>query len=285
MAENSGIEWTHHTFNPWMGCTKVSPACKFCYAERDMDHRYGRVAWGAAGTRVVTSKANWRKPVQWDREAKQQGIRYRVFCASLADVFEDWTANMSNTDGQLVSSTMQDIRLNLFRLIDATPNLDWLLLTKRPENIRRMWEPFDWQAVGDMPARSNVWLGTSVETSQYLGRIDSLKAAHGLCQNLFLSMEPLLGNVSTLGEYIDGIDWVITGGESGPEARPTNPDWFRCVRDQCATHDVPFFFKQWGEFDCNGEWVGKKNAGRILDGVLHDSYPKPLDTESTGKGE
>jgi len=274
MAENSGIEWTHHTFNPWMGCMKVSPACKFCYAERDMDNRFGRVSWGPAGTRVITSKANWKKPVQWDRDAKQRGIRYRVFCASLADVFEDWTANMTNPDGQLGSATMQDMRSDLFRLIDATPNLDWLLLTKRPENIRRMWEPFDWQAVGDMPRRPNVWLGTSVETAQYLGRIDALKASHGLCQNLFLSMEPLLGNVSTLGEYLDGIDWVIAGGESGPEARPTNPDWFRSVRDQCQTNNVPFFFKQWGEFDSNGKRVGKKNAGRILDGVLHDDYPR-----------
>lgn len=328
MAENSKIEWTNSTFNPWLGCTKVSPACKYCYAERDMDHRYKKVAWGPNGTRVLTSDDNWKKPIKWNREAFGEAIksdrvagRPRVFCASLADVFEDWKGPIvdhhggrlrvspvgawvsagplgAETDMQRMSDdfrdvTMDDIRARLFRLIDATPNLDWLLLTKRPENIRAKWHPFDWQTPSDVPHRKNVWLGTSVESSEYLHRIDSLKAAGGLADVLFISAEPVVGPMPTLGEHLGGIDWVIAGGESGPEARPSHPDWFRSIRDQCEMHNVPFHFKQWGEWlpmsqgGTNGamhEWesgeygecsicVGKKAAGRILDGLLHDEYP------------
>jgi protein gp37 len=273
MAENSKIEWTDHTFNPWMGCTKVSPACKNCYAERDMDHRYGKVAWGPSGTRVKTSEDNWRKPLRWNREAKEQSIRYRVFCASLADVFEDWKGPMVDHHGEQIDSTMDDLRRDLFELIDATPNLDWLLLTKRPENIRAKWHPFNWQTPSDVPHRSNVWLGTSVESSDYLSRIDSLKAAGGLASVLFISAEPVVGPMPTLGEYLGGIDWVITGGESGPDARPADPEWFRSIRDQCEMHNVPFHFKQWGEFDEHQKRVGKKAAGRLLDGEEHDGVP------------
>lgn len=279
MAENSKIEWTDHTFNPWMGCTKVSPACANCYAERDFDHRYGKVKWGPTGTRVLTSDANWQKPLQWNRTAESLGVRYRVFCASLADVFEDWTGPIHNSRGKLLNQnleeasnadmhndellTMDSVRRSMFDLIDRTPNLDWLLLTKRPENIRRMWH-------GNR--RENVWLGASVESADYLHRIDSLKATW-LCSVLFLSCEPVVGPMPTLGEHIDGIDWVITGGESGPSARPADPDWFRSIRDQCAAHDVPFHFKQWGEFDEHQVRVGKKNAGRMLDGETHDGLP------------
>lgn len=100
MAENSHISWTDNTFNPWMGCTKVSPACQHCYAERDMDHRYGKVSWGPNGNRVKTSEANWRKPLRWNREATDSGKRLYVFCASLADVFEDWKGPIVNAAGQ-----------------------------------------------------------------------------------------------------------------------------------------------------------------------------------------
>jgi protein gp37 len=103
MAENSGISWTDNTFNPWMGCTKVSPACKFCYAERDMDHRHGKVAWGPSGTRVLTSDQNWQKPVKWNREADKSGKRLRVFCASLADVFEDWQGPIVGPHGNRIA--------------------------------------------------------------------------------------------------------------------------------------------------------------------------------------
>lgn len=336
MAENSGISWTHHTFNPWMGCTKVSPACKNCYAERDMDKRYGKVAWGPSGTRVLTSDENWKKPVRWNREAGEKGIRYRVFCASLADVFEEWNGpihdNKGNAlriseDGRITDCidwtrplTMGDVRNRLFALIDATPNIDWLLLTKRPDNITKMWPkvacdnrvceaakgsgvycPHDSCDVEDgirLAKRENTWLGTSVENSDYLSRVDSLKSAGGLASVLFLSCEPLLGPIPTLGEHLDGIDWVIAGGESGPDAREVNPMWFRSIRDQCEPLEIPFHFKQWGEwlpdtqnpdmdssalpYDCTfAIRVGTKKAGRLLDGVLHDAFPLELASAAT----
>ena len=143
MAENSRIEWTTHTFNPWMGCQKVSPGCDHCYAEALMDTRYGKVQWGPHGVRVRTAPANWRKPLQWAKAARVDGIRPRVFCASLADVFDN-----KAPDGA---------RADLFALIRQTPELDWLLLTKRPENIAKMLPP-DW---GE--GYPNVWLGTTVE--------------------------------------------------------------------------------------------------------------------------
>lgn len=273
MAETK-IEWADYTFNPWIGCTKVSPACAHCYAERDFDHRYGKVKWGPNGTRVLTSDANWKEPIKWERQAAREfGLwsrneslpkdpprRKRVFCASLADVFEDWDGEMKDHHGNTLPVYMQDVRNRLFDLIDDTPNLDWLLLTKRPENIARMWTDYKYSACasGDCPHehmdqcetkyRENVWLGCSVESSDYLHRIDSLKAAGGLARFLFLSMEPVVGPMPTLGEYLDGIDWVIAGGESGPKARPSHVDWFRSIRDQCAFLEVPFLFKQWGEW-------------------------------------
>jgi len=328
MAETK-IEWADYTFNPWMGCTKVSPACAHCYAERDFDHRYNKVQWGPSGTRVLTSDANWKKPLKWNSEAAENGVRYRVFCASLADVFEDWHGPIYNSsgrelwidgrgpfvrgenyqgDGRLL--TMDDVRRRLFELIDATPNLDWLILTKRPENIRRMWidEKKPWRATGKWH-RDNVWLGTSVENQEYADqRIPELLKCRDLSPVLFLSCEPLLGpvefsNVTKRSDAIqqlgkralDGIDWVIAGGESGPDARPSNPAWFRSLRDQCTAAKVPFHFKQWGEFGpdetatpvqknnavyevCeHGERVyrvGKNNAGRVLDGELHDGLPR-----------
>ena len=301
MAETK-IEWADYTFNPWMGCTKVSPACAHCYAERDFDHRYGKVKWGPSGTRVLTSDANWKKPIKWNREAEKAGTRPRVFCASLADVFEDWDGHILDSKGEVVwnecaneTLNMQDVRNRLFDLIDATPHLDWLLLTKRPENIGRMWPatpcdgrvcdasvksrvfcPHDSCDVADgirQGFRKNVWLGCSVECSDYLHRIDSLKAAGGLARFLFLSMEPVVGPMPTLGEYMDGIDWVIAGGESGPKARPSHVDWFRSIRDQCAFLEVPMLFKQWGEHDAEGNRVGKAIAGRMLDGRFHDEFP------------
>lgn len=277
MAENSKIEWTDHTFNPWMGCTKVSPACQNCYAERDMDHRYGKVAWGPKGTRVLTSEANWRKPLRWEREARETGKPLRVFCASLADVFEDWGGNLLNSKGVPVFN-MGWVRKRLFKLIESTPNLIWLLLTKRPENIRQFWpSPKLFQ---------NVWLGTSIENQEWTDkRLPYLHEAKraGIVLTTFVSAEPLVGPVVLQGNFggtyynhlgQSGIDWVITGGESGPNARPCDPDWFRSLRDQCELTETPFHFKQWGEFDENGERVGKKAAGRLLDNVEHNGIPE-----------
>lgn len=310
--ENSKIEWCHHTFNPWMGCTKVSPACQNCYAERDMDHRFGRVAWGPSGNRVVTSRANWSAPVKWDRDAGAAGIRERVFCASLADVFEDWSGPMMSSgkspvilsDDWKASTgsnrlTMDDVRNQLFELIDSTPNLDWLLLTKRPENIRRMWPDLAGSWDGPAPySRKNVWIGCSVENQQQADeRIPELLKCRALSPVLFLSCEPLLEHVllgfhyfhGAIVDYLNGewsrggvmhsfrgVDWVIAGGESGPNARRADPDWFRSLRDQCAESETPFLFKQWGEFsEGSGKRVGKAWAGRMLDGQHHNEFPSP----------
>lgn len=286
--ENSKIEWTDHTFNPWIGCTKVSDGCKYCYAETLMDKRYGKVKWGPQGARVRTSAANWRKPLKWDREAKEAGKRARVFCASLADVFED----------KPDQPEMDEWRGDLFDLINRTPHLDWLLLTKRPENVRKAWH---WELMGYPP---NVWIGTSVENQEQADkRIPALLTIPAAVR--FLSMEPLLGAVSV--EIIDGvfydggmpfpwqrlenpgINWVIVGGESGPNARPMHPDWARRIQVECQRAGVPFFFKQWGEWQprrtLNGEKmfrVGKHAAGRLLDGHEWNEFPPISKTKTTG---
>jgi len=294
MAENSRIEWTDHTFNPWIGCTKVSPACHNCYAERDFDHRFGKAKWGPSGTRVVTSEANWDKPRAWNADAEKDGVRRRVFCASLADVFEDWRGQMLDSNSEPLMfdktprstiypkrprpATMVDLRAALFQLIDETPWLDWLLLTKRPENIMDMFPKTEL-------FRQHVWLGTSIENQEWADRrLHYLHDAkrYGMCGRTFVSAEPLVGPVVLQGRRTEkaynhlgdgGIDWVITGGESGPDARPCDPEWFRSLRDQCELSGTPFHFKQWGEFDEHQNRVGKKKAGRMLDGITHDGVP------------
>lgn len=271
MGANTKIEWAHHTFNPWMGCSKVSEGCKNCYAEEMMDHRYGKAKWGPDGTRPVTSDANWKLPKKWDKEAEKAGERHRVFCASLADVFEDRE--------DLVAP-----RHRLMDLIYLTPHLDWLLLTKRPD-IAYWWSE-KW------PLRTNVWLGTSVENQKaaderipWLLRTKSTKR--------FLSVEPLLGPiefsdvsrrvdaVSVLGQRaVSGIDWVIVGGESGKKnVRPMKAEWPKSLRDQCQALNIPFFFKQWGEYGDPAVYpgamypIGKKLAGRKLDGREWNEVP------------
>jgi protein gp37 len=217
MAENSKIEWTDHTFNPWIGCQKVSPGCDRCYAEAMMDHRYGRVKWGPHGERVRTSIANWRKPKQWARAAV--GERPRVFCASLADVFDN--------------KAPAGARGDLFDLIRATPELDWLLLTKRPENIKRFL-PADWGS-----GWANVWLGTTCEDQEnYNRRWPVLNAVPAKVR--FISYEPAIGPLEPWGKP----DWIICGGESGSGARTMDPQWARDVMAYCAIGDIAFFMKQ-----------------------------------------
>ena len=251
MAEQTGIEWCDHTFNPWTGCTKVSPGCRNCYAET-LRARFGHGGeWGPNGVRTRTSESYWRQPLKWDRAAADAGVRRRVFCASLADVFES-------------RPQLDEWRSDLYVLIDATPNLNWLLLTKRPGNI----EP----AFCRLP---NVWVGTSVESEQQIHRVDTLVSHDAPVR--FLSCEPLLGPIDFGMGGLNGIGWVIVGGESGPNARPMHPEWVRSIRDQCVAAGVPFLFKQWGEYDENGVKVGKKKAGRIVDGRVWDEYPRGND--------
>ena len=271
MGADGKIEWTDHTFNPWIGCTKISPACDHCYAET-WAQRYGQAnLW--QGERRRTSANNWRQPLRWNAEAERAGVRKRVFCASLADVFDN------QVDGAW--------RCDLWDLIHVTPHLDWLLLTKRPQNMAVMLPQKARGALADWgDGWPNVWLGTTVENqTEAEKRIPYLLSRPAAKR--FLSCEPLLGPVNlrkiTTGErrYIDAItgargasglpapfpeclesvpaldpafshqpriDWVIAGGESGPGARPSHPEWFRALRDQCVSVGVPFFFKQWGDW-------------------------------------
>ena len=281
MAKDSAIEWTHHTFNPWWGCTKVSPGCKHCYAEA-WAKRVGQNVWGASAVRREPSDAYWRQPVAWNAAASRTGKRARVFCASMADVFED-------------RRDLDVRRERLWRLIDTTPHLDWLLLTKRPQNVARL-------APYGMSWPANVWLGATAENQRWLDkRMSEFATLHA--KILFLSCEPLLGALD-LRPWIAAaragkarlVHWVIAGGESGPHARPPSPEWFTALRDQCREAGIAFHFKQWGNwkpvsprhvngykaktlFLSTGDKItvanmGKHKAGRRLEGVTHNGFPR-----------
>lgn len=275
MAETK-IEWADYTFNPWRGCTKVSAGCKNCYAETQ-SKRNPKVLgiWSDNGMRVVaseTGESGWSAPLKWNAKAKALDERHRVFCASMADVFEDWKGVMTNSQGKemiqgrkLDAWTMNDARQRLFNLIDQTPNLDWLILTKRPENIARMMPPFVTQYIPEMgelsyreDIRPNVWLGTSVENQEQFGKraIELLRIPASVS---FLSAEPLLGPIrlNGFGTTMDPVTmiteprtdrkfWVIVGGESGGGARPCRIEWVRSIVEQCKAAGVPVFVKQLG---------------------------------------
>lgn len=296
--KGSKISWTTHTFNPFRGCTKVSAGCANCYADA-MNHRNPKTlgVWGPNGTRVVAAESAWKEPLKWDREAAarlanwERAVRLatseydcvlpyerpRVFCASLADVFEDWQGPMVDSSGKKLDHsgvwlfrgnpaydplTMSAVRDRLGRLIQDTPNLDWLLLTKRPEHVANMMADhmFGVRGDGSLAIPNNVWIGTSVENQQAADeRIPHLLKVPARVR--FLSCEPLLGPVEfscvskrsdavqQLGKKaLDGIHWVIVGGESSPNARPMHPNWARSLRDQCQAAGVAFHFKQWGEW-------------------------------------
>ncbi|MEE4207703.1 MAG: phage Gp37/Gp68 family protein [Parvularcula sp.] len=269
MAKNSQIEWTDHTFNPWWGCTKVSPACEHCYAEA-WAKRLGKKVWGKRSDRRLLSDVNWAQPLKWNAEAAEEQERARVFCASMADVFED-------------RPDLDSERARLWELIEKTPWLDWLLLTKRPQLILDMVPWSDgWP--------QNVWIGTTVEDQRRAReRLPHLAALPAAVR--FISAEPLLGPLD-LSPWKDCLDWVITGGESGGHSRPTDPSWFEALRDQCIDAGVAFHFKQWGDWRpvksrrlqprevqlASGSRmlrVGKKQAGRRLAGATWDELPTP----------
>ena len=323
MSENTKIEWCDHTFNPWEGCQKVGLGCDHCYAETRNARFAGGTAvnWGPGAPRRRTSASNWALPKRWEAQADafmaRHGRRQRVFCASLADVFDN--------------AVPVQWRMDLFELIAATPNLDWLLLTKRIGNVGNMLPvPFDFDR--HFP---NVWIGATIVNQAEADR-DIPKLLQVPARVRFLSMEPLLGPVDLTGEWltaklgaypfkglasehrtrlVDLLDWVIVGGESGPGARPMHPDWASSLRDQCEAAGVPFLFKQWGEWAQAAELpvhpeatrlpgnlcrvtrdgvtadhyvaistdggrkryelrhVGKKAAGRLLDGSTWDGFP------------
>lgn len=252
--ENSKIEWTHHTFNPWWGCVKVSPGCEHCYAET-FSNRYGHNIWGPAKTtdRRLFGDKHWNEPLKWNRKAKEAGERHRVFCASMADVFEDHP--------QVVED-----RRRLLDLIVGTPHLDWLLLTKRPENVNWMIEQATGFSASHMwfHAASNVWIGTSVEDQATADkRIPHLLKVPAKIR--FLSAEPLLGPININGYLQHGwiidtvsayggtyeralpqIHWVIVGGESGHGARPMEMAWVESLIKQCRAAHIAIHVKQLG---------------------------------------
>lgn len=351
MTENTSIEWADHTFNPWIGCTKVGPGCDHCYAEKLAASRLG-VPWGPHAERRRTAASSWKLPRRLNSRAARAGIRYRLFCGSLCDVFDN--------------AAPPEWRADLFAEIRETPHLDWLIVTKRIGNAAGMIE-----AAGGMP--DNVWLGATIVNQAEADR-DIPKLLATPARVRFLSMEPLLGPVnlepwlapdeacegcddgegygnrcgrddiprgeqcpwkravqivtehgpfspdgepSAVTSEVITLDWIIVGGESGPAARPMHPDWARDLRDQCAAAGVPFFFKQWGEWAValdrerdDPDWradytndyadhgksrwinlaggsgfhgerfhvmrrVGKRDAGRLLDGIEHDGFPQP----------
>jgi len=218
MAENSKIEWTTHTFNPWVGCEKVGPPCDHCYAESWAKRAGHPELW--QGERRRTTEANWRKPLKWNAAAKAAGERHRVFCASLAD----WLDNQ----------VPYDWRFDLAVLIDATPDLDWLLLTKRIGNFGKH---APWESDTIPP---NVWLGITCGDQSELDR-DWPKLAQLGARVRFISYEPALGPLYAARPLPD---WIICGGESGAHARMMDPRWARDLRDQCETAGIAFFFKQ-----------------------------------------
>lgn len=247
--KDTKIEWAHHTFNPWIGCAHISPGCANCYAEAQMDHRYKRARWGRNTQRVRTSERYWKQPAKWNAEAIVSGQKPRVFCASLADI------------GDIHAPDQW--RLDLLRLIHQTPRLRWLLLTKRPALWNSCMMPIDLAE----ETTGSIWYGVSTENQTcYDARVHYLINAKREWKpaKLFLSMEPLLGPIQL--RAIEHIDWVIVGGESGPNARPMRPEWVDAIRSQCAAAKVPFFFKQWGG-------MNKHATGRLLDGRTYDEVP------------
>jgi len=228
MGETTDIAWADSTFNPWIGCQKVSAGCDNCYAETLMDKRWHKVEWGPHGERKRTSENLWRQPITWNKHyaafQAKHGHRQRVFCASLADVFDN--------------QAPAHWRLDLWELIEATPNLDWLLLTKRPENITAML-PILW--LRHMPA--NVWLGTTAEDqAAYDRRWPILQPIPARVR--FISYEPAIGPLNIFTVHGLAPDWIICGGESGHGHRSMPEKWPRDAREDCYRVGIPFFFKQ-----------------------------------------
>jgi protein gp37 len=247
MGENSAIEWTDCTFNPWWGCTRVSPACDDCYADT-WARRLGLALWDNGQYRAF-GPAHWAEPFRWNRRAQKDGRRRRVFCASMADVFD--------------KDAPETERQKLWRTIEATPHLDWLLLTKRVGNVMRMVPPH-WHE--RFP--QNVWLGISVVTPLEVAR-DRPKLAAIPAYVRFLSMEPLLEDTPMDGQ-LDGIHWVIVGGESGRKARPMLQQWAMHIRLDCLSAGVPFFFKQGSA----ANWPAYKDSSTFPEGLRVREWPR-----------
>lgn len=288
MAKDTTISWCHHTHNHWIGCTEDGPECKNCYA-REMAQRFGWAKWGAGEPRRFVSDSARRQPLVWNRAAMKVGERRRVFANSLSDIGDpevpfDWF-------------------VDFMELVGQTPYLDWMLLTKRPGELKRRLEAPESRTAylhgrrdtGQPDLTSwrlpNVWVGTTAGDQKRADRrIPKLLAINAVCH--FVSCEPLIGPIDLHG-LLPAVKLVICGGESGKAARPMHPDWARGLRDQCAAAGAAFHFKQWGEWkpapeiiEASGpsfhqwpdgtysQWYGTKQAGRILDGREHLDIPR-----------
>jgi protein gp37 len=295
MGKTTGISWATSTFNLWWGCVEVggSPACgggEFgdeCYA-KTWDHRMGGNHWGSDAERRFFGDKHWNQPVEWNRKAEKSGQRWRVFCMSMGD----WAEGRPDQKASLE---------RLWPLIKATPHLDWLMLTKRPQLITSLY-PQEWQR----NPQPNVWMGATCENQfwtdnrwEFLKRIDTAV--------YWFSMEPLFEAVKLPTDFLalGKRAWVIVGGQSGRIAHPLHPDWARSVRDQCLSAGVPFHFKQWGEWapmdysdaacypqtvrwtdegwkhgeaqasSTNLARIGNRAAGHLLDGREWLQFPVP----------
>lgn len=251
MGQTTEISWTDHTFNPWAGCVKVSPECDNCYAETETN-RYGYAKWGKDVPRRRTAPSYWDQLEKWNRSAQIAGVRRRVFIGSWCDIMEE-------------NPQLTPIRCDLWPRLERTPHLDKLLLTKRPQNFHRFL-PRHW-IENPLP---DVWGMTTVGLASSKWRIDALRDTPFAVRGL--SMEPLLGPMGTLD--LRGIHWVIVGGESQHGARAMQPEWAREIRDQCIAANVAFHFKQFGEHNSELIRIGKRKAGRLLDGREWNEFPE-----------
>ena len=234
MSTRSSIEWTQVTWNPVTGCTKISHGCRHCYAER-MSKRLQAMGLEKyrRGFSVATHPETLGEPLTWRKPRI-------VFVNSMSDLFHD------AVPAKFIES--------VFEVMNQASQHTFQILTKRPTRVVRLDKWLRWT--------SNIWLGTSIESERWIGRLAALSETGA--QTKFLSLEPLLGPLSNLD--LHGVDWVIVGGESGPGARPMQEDWVREIRDNCVNHEVPFFFKQWGG-------VFKKRKGRKLDDRIWNQMP------------
>ena len=262
MGEQTAISWTDHTFNPWWGCWKIDPECANCYAD-DLANRYAPGLWGRTNPRRFFGDAHWNEPRKWNRKAQKDGVRRRVFVGSMCD----WAEVHPVAE---VFSQQESARARLFKLIDECDALDWLLLSKRPEDV-----------AAHLPWASpwpHVWIGVTAGTADTLRRkVPVLRSIPAAVR--FISCEPLLEDIPapvwrdalapTAGE--GPVHWLIVGNESGPKRRPAMMDWVRTARDAAEAHGVAFHFKQWVEPN------GKKVHLPVLDGSQHAAFPNALD--------